>query len=87
MALTFQYGSVAKTMPKVSYIKSIDVWILMACLFVFSSLVELAIVGYIDRVSRSPKIYKGSKKRKKTKKEKQKKNKAESLVFKVSRDP
>uniref|UniRef100_A0A0N5BNG5 Ligand-gated ion channel 50 n=1 Tax=Strongyloides papillosus TaxID=174720 RepID=A0A0N5BNG5_STREA len=68
MALTFQYGSVARTMPKVSYIKSIDVWILMACLFVFSSLVELAIVGYIDRVSRNPKIHKGSKKRKKTKK-------------------
>lgn len=68
MALTFQYGNVARTMPKVSYIKSIDVWILMACLFVFSSLVELAIVGYIDRVSRRPHLYNNGKKRKKSKK-------------------
>uniref|UniRef100_A0A0N4Z154 Ligand-gated ion channel 50 n=1 Tax=Parastrongyloides trichosuri TaxID=131310 RepID=A0A0N4Z154_PARTI len=69
MALTFQYGNVARTMPKVSYIKSIDVWILMACLFVFSSLVELAIVGYIDRVSRRPSTHKrGGKKRNKVSK-------------------
>uniref|UniRef100_A0A0K0ER24 Ligand-gated ion channel 50 n=1 Tax=Strongyloides stercoralis TaxID=6248 RepID=A0A0K0ER24_STRER len=68
MALTFQYGNVARTMPRVSYIKSIDVWILMACLFVFSSLVELAIVGYIDRVSRRPNLLNHNKKRKDIKK-------------------
>ncbi|VDM40496.1 unnamed protein product [Toxocara canis] len=49
MALTFQYGSVARSLPRVSYIKAIDVWMFAMCFFILFSLIHLAMVGYIDR--------------------------------------
>uniref|UniRef100_A0AC35TSJ1 Acyl-coenzyme A oxidase n=1 Tax=Rhabditophanes sp. KR3021 TaxID=114890 RepID=A0AC35TSJ1_9BILA len=53
MSLTFQYGNVSRnTSSKASYLKASDIWILVSCLFVFASLIELAFVGYIDRVNR-----------------------------------
>uniref|UniRef100_F1L826 Ligand-gated ion channel 50 n=1 Tax=Ascaris suum TaxID=6253 RepID=F1L826_ASCSU len=49
MALTFQYGSVAKSLPRVSYIKAIDVWMFALCFFILFSLLHLTVVGYLDR--------------------------------------
>uniref|UniRef100_A0A914YFP9 Uncharacterized protein n=1 Tax=Panagrolaimus superbus TaxID=310955 RepID=A0A914YFP9_9BILA len=46
LAQIFQFGSIRALLPRVSYIKAIDVWVLGSMTFVFASLVELAIVGY-----------------------------------------
>uniref|UniRef100_A0A915BJR8 Secreted protein n=2 Tax=Parascaris univalens TaxID=6257 RepID=A0A915BJR8_PARUN len=49
LALTFQFGSVVSNLPKTSDVKAIDVWILSSMAFIFASLIELAIVGYMTR--------------------------------------
>ncbi|CAD6186957.1 unnamed protein product [Caenorhabditis auriculariae] len=46
LAMIFQFGNIMRNLPRVSYIKAIDVWMLASMTFVFCSLLELAIVGY-----------------------------------------
>uniref|UniRef100_A0A914DJH3 Uncharacterized protein n=1 Tax=Acrobeloides nanus TaxID=290746 RepID=A0A914DJH3_9BILA len=46
LAMIFQFGNIMRNLPRVSYIKAIDVWMLGAMTMIFSSLIELAIVGY-----------------------------------------
>ncbi|KAE9554526.1 hypothetical protein FO519_002282 [Halicephalobus sp. NKZ332] len=48
MALTFQYGNVAKSLPKVGYVKSIDVYMVITTGFIFLSMVEVAIVCFVE---------------------------------------
>lgn len=47
LAVTFQFGNVMKNLPKVSYVKALDVFMLAATMFIFASLIELAIVSYM----------------------------------------
>ncbi|KAH7726630.1 Protein ACC-4 [Aphelenchoides avenae] len=49
LSLTYQFGSVVNNLPKTSDVKAIDVMILVAMAFIFASLLELALVGYLTR--------------------------------------
>ncbi|CAJ0601914.1 unnamed protein product [Cylicocyclus nassatus] len=49
LSMIFHFGSVMRNLPRVSYVKAIDVWMLSSVTFVFLSLIELAIVGLKER--------------------------------------
>lgn len=48
MALTFQYGNVARSLPKVGYVKSIDVYMVLSTGFIFLTMIEVAFVCYLE---------------------------------------
>uniref|UniRef100_A0A7E5A0Y8 Neur_chan_LBD domain-containing protein n=1 Tax=Panagrellus redivivus TaxID=6233 RepID=A0A7E5A0Y8_PANRE len=49
MALTLQYSNVARSLPKVSYVKGIDLFMFACVGYIFMSIVELAMVGALEK--------------------------------------
>ncbi|CAI5450594.1 unnamed protein product [Caenorhabditis angaria] len=54
LAMIFQFGNIMRNLPRVSYIKAIDVWMLVSMSFIFLSLLELAIIGYKTKNDEGP---------------------------------
>ncbi|CAJ0939046.1 unnamed protein product, partial [Mesorhabditis belari] len=48
MALTLQYANISKSLPKISYIKGLDYFTFGCMGFIFLSIVELALVGWLE---------------------------------------
>uniref|UniRef100_A0A0N5AJD3 Neur_chan_LBD domain-containing protein n=1 Tax=Syphacia muris TaxID=451379 RepID=A0A0N5AJD3_9BILA len=56
LALTFQFGNVLRHLPRVSYIKCLDVWMIFSVIFIFCTLVELALVCQLSRWEREKQL-------------------------------
>ncbi|VDD92864.1 unnamed protein product [Enterobius vermicularis] len=56
LALTFQFGNVLRHLPRVSYIKCLDVWMIFSVIFIFCTLVELALVCQLNRWEREKQL-------------------------------
>lgn len=54
LTITTQAGGANSSLPRVSYIKAIDVWMLTCLIFVFSALLEFAIVNVLSRSKPKP---------------------------------
>ncbi|CAG9530821.1 unnamed protein product, partial [Cercopithifilaria johnstoni] len=56
LAVSFQFGSVLRHLPRASYIKCLDVWMISSVIFIFCTLVELAIICRLNRDEREKEI-------------------------------
>lgn len=47
MALSFQFGATTEHLPRVSYVKCIDIWLMACIIFIFLSLAELCLCSFV----------------------------------------
>ncbi|KAJ8382955.1 hypothetical protein SKAU_G00037330 [Synaphobranchus kaupii] len=67
LTMTTQSSGSRTSLPKVSYVKAIDIWMAVCLLFVFSALLEYAAVNFVSRQHKE--LLKFHRKRKKNKQE------------------
>ncbi|KAI1883566.1 hypothetical protein AGOR_G00232900 [Albula goreensis] len=67
LTMTTQSSGSRTSLPKVSYVKAIDIWMAVCLLFVFSALLEYAAVNFVSRQHKE--LLKFHRKRKKSKQE------------------
>ncbi|XP_031415229.1 glycine receptor subunit alpha-3 [Clupea harengus] len=67
LTMTTQSSGSRTSLPKVSYVKAIDIWMAVCLLFVFSALLEYAAVNFVSRQHKE--LLRFRKRRKKTKEE------------------
>uniref|UniRef100_A0AC34QFQ9 Uncharacterized protein n=1 Tax=Panagrolaimus sp. JU765 TaxID=591449 RepID=A0AC34QFQ9_9BILA len=60
MALTLQYNNVARSLPKVSYVKGIDLFMFCCIFYIFMSMVELALIGVLENKTKQVRTAPGS---------------------------
>ncbi|KAL4003326.1 Neurotransmitter-gated ion-channel transmembrane region family protein [Acanthocheilonema viteae] len=56
LAVSFQFGSVLRHLPRASYIKCLDVWMISSVIFIFCTFVELAIICQLTNLERQKEI-------------------------------
>ena len=49
LTITSQRASIATSLPKVSYIKAIDIWLCLCIGYVFAAVLEYAFVNFLSR--------------------------------------
>ncbi|KAJ8416566.1 hypothetical protein AAFF_G00358540 [Aldrovandia affinis] len=72
LTMTTQSSGSRTSLPKVSYVKAIDIWMAVCLLFVFSALLEYAAVNFVSRQHKE--LLKFHRKRKKNKEEDSREN-------------
>ena len=55
LTMTTQSSSARASLPKVSYVKSIDIWMVVCLIFVFVALVQFAYVNVLSRAEKKRK--------------------------------
>ncbi|XP_075264101.1 glycine receptor subunit alpha-3-like, partial [Convolutriloba macropyga] len=58
LTMTTQSSGALQSLPKVSYVKAIDLWMAVCLLFVFAALIEFAAVNYFSRKAKKKKLKK-----------------------------
>nr|XP_039264742.1 glycine receptor subunit alpha-2-like isoform X2 [Styela clava] len=53
LTMTTQSSGARASLPKVSYVKAIDVWFAVCLIFVFAALIEFAVVNFLSRQEKS----------------------------------
>ncbi len=48
-ALIFQYNGVANSIPRVGYVKGIDIWMIVCFFFVVAAMLEYGFLAYVER--------------------------------------
>ncbi|KAA0722186.1 Glycine receptor subunit alpha-3 [Triplophysa tibetana] len=84
LTMTTQSSGSRTSLPKVSYVKAIDIWMAVCLLFVFSALLEYAAVNFVSRQHKE--LLRFRRKRKKSSKEEEVQESRLSFIPNVRKD-